>query len=46
VPRHRNELVRALGFDPDVKRSAMIPLGSRNGKVEWAGRIHLKPRRG
>jgi hypothetical protein len=36
VPRHRNELVRALGFDPDVKRSAMIPLGSRNGKVEWA----------
>jgi hypothetical protein len=36
VPRHRNELVRALGFDPDVKRSALIPLGSRNGEVEFA----------
>jgi hypothetical protein len=28
--------VRALGFDPDVNRSAMIPLGSRNGEVEFA----------
>ena len=36
MPRHRNELVRALGFDPDVKRSALIPLGSRNGEVEFA----------